>query len=173
MSNRTRPAVRKGRGFTPVQDRNRVQKPQASEKNRKWHYLAIVIVLAGVGASYWWYVNKGQAGEVTTSSGLKYVDQVVGTGNSPSRGDRVKVHYTGTLSDGTKFDSSVDRNQPFDFTIGVGQVIKGWDEGVGSMKPGGKRRLIIPPNLGYGSSGTPRIPPNSTLFFDVELLSIN
>ncbi|MDD2367598.1 MAG: FKBP-type peptidyl-prolyl cis-trans isomerase [Desulfuromonadaceae bacterium] len=110
---------------------------------------------------------------VTTASGLKYVDVVVGKGASPKPGKSVKVHYTGTLENGKKFDSSVDRNEPFDFTIGVGQVIKGWDEGVMSMKVGGKRKLIIPSKLGYGARGAGgAIPPNATLLFDVELLDV-
>jgi peptidylprolyl isomerase len=109
--------------------------------------------------------------EVTTSSGLKYIDEVVGTGESPKFGRPVTVHYTGTLENGTKFDSSVDRGQPYEFPIGVGRVIKGWDEGLMSMRVGGKRKLIIPPSLGYGPSGSPpAIPPNATLYFDVELL---
>jgi FKBP-type peptidyl-prolyl cis-trans isomerase FkpA len=108
--------------------------------------------------------------EVTTPSGLKYIDEVVGTGDSPKSGRPVTVHYTGMLEDGTKFDSSVDRGQPYEFPIGVGQVIRGWDEGVMSMKVGGKRKLIIPPDLGYGARGKGTIPPNATLYFDVELL---
>ena len=111
--------------------------------------------------------------EVSTPSGLQYVDEVVGTGAAPAKGNTVSVHYTGTLTDGSKFDSSVDRGQPFEFTIGVGQVIKGWDEGVLSMKVGGKRKLIIPPDLGYGARGAGGvIPPNATLLFDVELLGV-
>ena len=110
---------------------------------------------------------------VTNASGLKYVDVVVGKGASPAAGKTVKVHYTGTLEDGKKFDSSVDRNEPFSFTIGVGQVIKGWDEGVMTMKVGGKRKLIIPSKLGYGAQGAGgAIPPNATLLFDVELLDV-
>ena len=113
------------------------------------------------------------AGEITTPSGLRYTDDVVGTGDAPSKGKRVSVHYTGTLTDGKKFDSSRDRNQPFEFTIGVGQVIKGWDEGVMSMKVGGKRRLVIPSALGYGAAGAGgAIPPNAELLFDVELLGV-
>ena len=109
----------------------------------------------------------------TTPSGLMYEEIVEGTGPSPQRGKAVTVHYTGTLTDGSKFDSSRDRNEPFTFTIGVGQVIKGWDEGVMSMKVGGRRKLTIPANLGYGASGAGGvIPPNATLLFDVELLGV-
>ncbi len=111
---------------------------------------------------------------VTTASGLKYVDEVVGAGDAPTKGKKVKVHYTGTLTDGKKFDSSRDRGQPFEFVIGVGQVIQGWDEGVLSMKVGGKRQLQIPAALGYGARGAPgAIPPNADLIFDVELLGVS
>ncbi|KAM3092243.1 FKBP-type peptidyl-prolyl cis-trans isomerase [Phormidesmis sp. 146-12] len=109
---------------------------------------------------------------VKTESGLQYVDEVEGTGAAPQPGQTVTVHYTGTLTDGTKFDSSRDRGEPFKFKIGVGQVIKGWDEGVGTMKVGGRRQLTIPPDLGYGTRGIGPIPPNSTLLFDVELLKV-
>jgi peptidylprolyl isomerase len=109
----------------------------------------------------------------TTASGLKYIDQVVGKGASPVKGKQVTVHYTGTLENGKKFDSSVDRKEPFVFAIGVGQVIQGWDEGVMSMKVGGKRKLIVPAKLGYGAAGAGGvIPPNATLIFDVELLGV-
>lgn len=110
---------------------------------------------------------------ITTPSGLKYVELKEGEGAQPQTGQTVVVHYTGTLEDGTQFDSSRDRGTPFQFKIGVGQVIKGWDEGVGSMKVGGRRQLIIPPDLGYGAGGAGGvIPPNATLIFDVELLKI-
>jgi peptidylprolyl isomerase len=111
--------------------------------------------------------------EVVTASGLKYIDMVVGKGDLPKQGSTVSVHYTGYLIDGKKFDSSVDRKEAFSFTLGVGQVIKGWDEGVASMQVGGKRKLIIPPQLGYGARGAGNvIPPNAELVFDVELLGL-
>jgi peptidylprolyl isomerase len=105
-------------------------------------------------------------------NGLKYFDERVGDGLTPSQGDSVNVHYTGWLTNGNKFDSSVDRGTPFSFALGRGQVIRGWDEGVASMRVGGKRRLVIPAELAYGSQGRPSIPPNATLIFDVELVSI-
>jgi peptidylprolyl isomerase len=117
---------------------------------------------------------------MTTASGLKIIDSKVGTGATPKRGQVCVMHYTGWLYDenaadhhGKKFDSSVDRNEPFEFAVGTGNVIAGWDEGVISMKVGGKRTLIIPPNLGYGARGAGGvIPPNATLVFDVELLGV-
>ena len=113
------------------------------------------------------------AEEITTASGLKYTDVVEGTWASPTKGKLVTVHYTGTFEDGKKFDSSVDRNEPFQFVIGAGQVIAGWDEGVMSMKVGGKRKLVIPPDLAYGSRGAGGvIPPNATILFEVELLGV-
>ena len=112
-----------------------------------------------------------------TPSGLQYEDVKVGTGESPKKGQMAVVHYTGWLwengAKGKKFDSSVDRGQPFSFPVGQGRVIKGWDEGVATMKVGGKRILLIPPDLGYGSRGAGgAIPPNATLIFEVELLEI-
>ena len=110
---------------------------------------------------------------VKTASGLQYWDIKVGTGAVAKAGDHVKVHYTGWLTTGKKFDSSVDANQPFDFALGQGEVIKGWDEGVAGMKVGGKRQLRIPPDLAYGEAGqAPVIPQNATLIFDVRLLAV-
>lgn len=108
---------------------------------------------------------------VTTASGLQYEEITVGSGATATAGNMVSVHYTGWLTDGTKFDSSKDRNEPFDFNLGAGQVIKGWDEGVQGMQVGGVRKLTIPPALGYGARGAGgAIPPNATLVFEVEFL---
>jgi FKBP-type peptidyl-prolyl cis-trans isomerase FkpA len=111
---------------------------------------------------------------VKTPSGLIYWDIRVGNGEVAKEGSHVRVHYTGWLTNGKKFDSSVDAGKPFDFTIGNGEVIKGWEEGVAGMRVGGKRQLRIPPDLGYGAEGTPGgpIPPNATLIFDVQLLGV-
>ncbi len=110
---------------------------------------------------------------IKTNSGLQYEDMVVGQGDSAKQGQTAAVHYTGWLTDGTKFDSSLDRGRPFEFVIGARQVIAGWDEGVASMKVGGKRRLVIPPELGYGNRGAGGvIPPGATLVFEVELISV-
>ncbi len=111
--------------------------------------------------------------EITTASGLKYEDTVEGNGATAEAGQMVSVHYTGWLEDGSKFDSSKDRNAPFQFNLGAGMVIKGWDEGVAGMKVGGTRKLTIPAELGYGARGAGGvIPPNATLIFEVELLDI-
>lgn len=108
-----------------------------------------------------------------TPSGLRYQDVATGQGAEATAGKSVSVHYTGWLPNGEKFDSSRDRNQPFGFTLGAGQVIAGWDEGVAGMKVGGRRKLVIPPDLGYGTAGAPPdIPPGATLVFDVELLDV-
>ena len=136
--------------------------------------LVVIVAAAGIAAS----AAPARAQPVTTTaSGLGIVDTKVGTGPSPKPGQTVIVHYTGWLYEngkkGKKFDSSLDRGQPFEFPIGKGQVIAGWDEGVATMKVGGKRTLIIPPSLGYGTNGAGGvIPPNATLIFDVELLGV-
>jgi FKBP-type peptidyl-prolyl cis-trans isomerase FkpA len=118
--------------------------------------------------------DKKEGKVITTKSGLKYEDLKEGAGDEAKAGDTVEVHYTGWLKDGKKFDSSLDRKQPFSFKLGAGRVIKGWDEGVAGMKVGGKRKLTIPPTLGYGAGGTPdgTIPPNAELIFEVELLKV-
>jgi len=113
-----------------------------------------------------------EADYIETESGLKYYDIVEGDGPMPEEGQIVIVDYTGWLEDGTKFDSSVDRGQPFTFPLGTGSVIAGWDEGVATMKVGGKRQLMIPADLAYGEGGSGSIPPGATLIFDVELLDV-
>ena len=178
MASKRKSSVKKGRGYTPVEDRGRISAQASGSTATRGSQnvrliIGICLALVVLGGGAYWYFNLRNTGEITTPSGLKYSDYTVGNGPSPTAGKKVRVHYTGTLADGTKFDSSVDRQQPFEFVIGVGQVIKGWDEGVMTMKPGGRRKLIIPPNLGYGASGSGKIPPNSTLYFDVELLGVN
>lgn len=135
--------------------------------------LLAIGVAAVIGYLMWGGGNgtSGGAGNyLKTASGLEYEDVVIGTGASPTKGKNVKVHYTGTLTNGTKFDSSVDRGQPYEFPIGMGRVIQGWDEGLMTMKVGGKRKLRIPPLLGYGANPNGKIPANATLLFDVELV---
>jgi peptidylprolyl isomerase len=138
--------------------------------------LAVIAAIAGVAAAAP-AVAQTAGKPVTTPSGLQIIDTKVGTGASPKTGQICVMHYTGWLYEngakGKKFDSSVDRGQPFEFPIGTHRVIAGWDEGVATMKVGGKRTLIIPPALGYGAQGAGNaIPPNATLIFDVELLGV-
>jgi FKBP-type peptidyl-prolyl cis-trans isomerase FkpA len=135
--------------------------------------LLAILVVASIVFAFAFACTAAEGKEVTTKTGLKYVDHVVGTGAEAKAGQTVTVHYTGTLVSGEKFDSSKDRNQPFKFPLGAGRVIKGWDEGVAGMKVGGKRKLTIPPELGYGARGAGgKIPPNATLIFEVELLGV-
>lgn len=130
-------------------------------------------LLVGLGVSANAQDKKEEAKVITTDSGLKYQDLKAGDGAAAKKGDTVAVHYTGWLTDGKKFDSSVDRGQPFEFKLGAGMVIKGWDEGVAGMKIGGKRKLTIPSKLAYGERGAGGvIPPNADLVFEVELLKI-
>lgn len=145
---------------------------------RKAAMIALALGLGfGVGLSTIEPASAQQGKAMTTSSGLQIIDTTVGTGASPKTGQTCVMHYTGWLyqdgKKGAKFDSSLDRGKPFEFKIGVGMVIKGWDEGVSTMKVGGKRTLIIPAELGYGARGAGGvIPPNATLLFEVELLDV-
>ena len=148
-------------------------------RSRRTVVSAALLAIAGSTAGFMPVATLAQStgGSVTTASGLKITDEKEGTGPSPKSGQTCVMHYTGWLYEngakGKKFDSSVDRGQPFEFPIGTGRVIKGWDEGVASMKVGGKRSLIIPADLGYGARGAGGvIPPNATLMFEVELLGL-
>lgn len=139
--------------------------------------IAGIFVLAGCAAKTETTMSneepKAQASQAPADNGFKMTDSVVGTGAEAVAGKTISVHYTGRLIAGRKFDSSLDRNEPFRFTLGAGQVIKGWDQGFAGMKVGGKRQLTIPPDMGYGAAGAGGvIPPNATLVFDVELLGV-
>lgn len=166
-------------------------------KNNSYMSLIIIIVLALLGVVGWFYLapsdnntkatkelnktiepgggSSGATNESMNITELKIEILQSGSGKEAKAGDTVSVHYTGWLTNGTKFDSSLDRGRPFSFLLGAGQVIQGWDKGVLGMKAGEKRKLTIPANLGYGEGGTPGgpIPPNATLIFEVELLAIN
>jgi len=156
---------------------------EAQQRNRRLLLIAALVVVVIAVALIIINQNKQPAtntsgltpgaNSTTTASGLQIEDLTVGSGAQAKAGDQVVVNYTGWLPDGTKFDSSLDRNQPFEFTLGAGQVIAGWDEGVSGMQVGGKRRLTIPPELAYGQAGYAGvIPPNATLIFEVELMEI-
>jgi FKBP-type peptidyl-prolyl cis-trans isomerase FkpA len=134
----------------------------------RWLSALILVALAGCGGGS----SSSTTPEPTGGGSLVIQDLVVGTGATAAAGDTVTVNYVGTLTNGTKFDSSYDRGQTYTFLLGAGRVIAGWDQGVPGMKVGGKRRLTIPPSLGYGNQPNGSIPANSTLIFDVELLSI-
>lgn len=164
----TKKQARKKPGYTP---KGAGATSKGNSQALLWVFLIVALAIAG-GVYYFKFYQPSGGPTVTTQSGLKYIDVASGTGASPAPGSTVTVHYTGTLENGAKFDSSVDRGTPYTFVIGRGQVIRGWDEGVMSMKVGGKRKLIIPPDLGYGPSGQGAIPPNATLLFDVELLDV-
>ena len=138
----------------------------------KFNLVALIVLTIIVSGCSHSGPSKVNGPGTTTASGLQYWDITTGSGAAAVPGKVVKVHYTGWLTDGTKFDSSLDRNQAFEFALGAGRVIKGWDEGVAGMRVGGKRQLRIPPDLAYGSRGVGPIPPNSTLIFDVELLDV-
>ncbi len=152
-------------------------KPPAAG-NRQVRVIAIVVVLVLAAAAVAYLIaNRAGGGgpETTTASGLKYTDEVVGSGATPQTGQTVRVHYTGTLENGKKFDSSYDHpgQQPLEFPLGTRGIIQGWNEGIATMKVGGKRKLTIPPALGYKDTGKrPDIPPNATLIFEVELVGI-
>lgn len=160
---------------TSAASQQRSQERHAKQRRTRVIAAVVIVALAAGAAAYLLVPGlPGRAGaEVTTPTGLKYTDLVVGTGASPRPGQTAVVHYTGTLqSDGTKFDSSRDKGQPFSFVFKQSPMIAGWDEGLSTMKVGGRRRLVVPPGLGYGAAGRPGIPPNSTLVFDLELLEV-
>ena len=168
-------ARKRPKGSYPVNARPAQTKSQSNSKTSQVRIIAIgaVAVLAVAIAAYAITHRSRTGNEITTASGLKYTEIVEGSGETPRAGQTVVVHYTGTLENGKKFDSSVDRGKPAEFRIGVGEVIKGWDEALMSMKVGGKRKLVIPAAIGYGARGRPPdIPGNSTLLFDVELVGV-
>ena len=170
---KTNKAKKRPKGLYPAK-----QSKAPTGSNPQARVIAIVIVLAlAASAVAYLIVNRAGKGshEITTASGLKYSDLVVGTGATPQKGQTVSVRYTGTLENGIKFDSSYDHpgQQPLEFQLGTPNIIKGWNEGIETMKVGGKRKLIIPAALGYGRAGRPpNIPPNATLLFDVELMGV-
>ena len=160
-------------GIKSIREKRRAARAARVRKIRILTLSAVLLIAAGI--VYISLAGRDAEPPVETTpvaNGLQIEDVVVGDGQAAKKGDLVSVHYTGWLLDGTKFDSSLDRGQPFEFTIGEGQVIKGWDEGVPGMQIGGKRKLTIPPDMAYGPTGSGAIPPNATLVFEVELLEI-
>jgi FKBP-type peptidyl-prolyl cis-trans isomerase FkpA len=160
-------------GIRTIREKRRAARAARARKIRLISMGVLLLVVVGVVYIALTGQNRNtveQAAPPVTA--LMIEDIVIGDGQEAKIGDTVSVHYTGWLLDGTKFDSSLDRNQPFEFTIGEGRVIRGWDEGLPGMRPGGKRELTIPPNMAYGPTGTGSIPPNATLIFEVELLEI-
>lgn len=137
-----------------------------------WVGVAALVVISALIYLYWNQPGGGKASTGTPATALQIVDEVAGAGQEAKAGMTASVHYTGWLKNGTKFDSSLDRAAPFQFLIGAGQVIPGWDQGILGMKVGGKRKLIIPPSLGYGSQRQGSIPPNSELTFEIQLLDL-
>lgn len=170
---KTNKAKKRPKGLYPA---TQSKAPKGSNPQARVIAIVIVLALAALAVAYL-IVNRAGKGspEITTASGLKYSELVVGTGATPQKGQTVSVHYTGTLENGIKFDSSYDHpgQQPLEFQLGTPNIIKGWNEGIETMKVGGKRKLIIPAALGYGRAGRPpNIPPNATLLFDVELVGV-
>lgn len=171
---KTAKARKRNKGLYPTTK----AKPPAG-RNRQARIVAIVVVLVlAAGAIFYLVKNRvgggggAEAHEITTPTGLKYTDLVIGTGAAPLKGQTVTVHYTGTLENGQEFDSSRRKGAPMVYKFGVQPMIAGWDEGVSTMKVGGRRKLVVPSKLGYGQQGRPGIPPNATLIFDLELLDV-
>jgi len=178
-SNKKKPSTHPQESSKKLTFRER-QRAKREAQRRRQMYIWGGIGLAAVALIAFFVIRdisaKAKANQPTAtptlSAGLQIEDLIEGSGEAAKPGDMVSVHYTGWLEDGTVFDSSKERGQPFKFTLGSGQVIQGWDEGVVGMKVGGKRRLTIPPELGYGASGQGTIPPNATLIFEIEMLEI-
>lgn len=158
-----------------LREQRRAARAKRRNQQRLIVIVSILVIIGAIVALFLINANRNNQAEgevITTASGLQYQDLTVGTGQEAKTGDTITVHYVGTLEDGTVFDSSRDRNEPYQLTLGAGNVIAGWEEGLVGMRVGGTRKLIIPPELGYGDQAVGDIPANSTLIFEVELLSI-